>query len=171
MYQNHIKLLLLFTVMFLWLGCDQTKKTKKQTTHEIPSQVQVDTILNTYRFKIVNDTATLGIKKIVLNSKNKFILDLDYRDSKILVQELSKKDVIDENKTRFFLDTLTNDYTNQAALNDIKFKYTRGSTLYFEAILIDTIQKNKIFGRFNLFYKTQRKGDVYGWITDEVKKQ
>lgn len=166
---RYFKLLLFVAAILLWLSCSQTKKQEiKQGKDDIPNQFHRDTVLNTYRFKIVNDIATLDIKKIVVDSKIHFILDLDYRGSEILNKRLSKKDVIDENKTRLFLDTLTNDFTGRAILKDIKFKFTRGSTLYFDAVLLDTILQNKIFGRFNLFYKTDRKGEIYGWITDEV---
>jgi hypothetical protein len=67
-------------------------------------------------------------------------------------------------------DTVNSDYLNSAIIKNVEFDFVRANTLYFNAILENPIDGKEIIGRFNLFYRTKKKGIVYGWITDEIKE-
>ena len=88
-----------------------------------------------------------------------------------LTKTVNQSMVIDSNTTVHFLDSLHRDYTSEAVLSSVTFDFVRGATLYFNAELENVIEGKRIYGRFNLFYQSDRKGEVYGWITDSLKTQ
>lgn len=166
---RYLKHIVFFIIIIQYICCIESKKeTIKDKYTSVPVAKAVDTVLTTYRFKIVNDTAILNIQKINEDLKNHFILHLNYRGKNVLTKRLDKANIIEENQSRMFLDSINNDYTAKSNIKDIEFLFTRGSTLYFKCTLENNLEKKKIHGRFNLFYKSDRRGLVYGWITDEV---
>ncbi|GJM34899.1 MAG: hypothetical protein DHS20C18_39000 [Saprospiraceae bacterium] len=140
---------------------------------ETPPIVQENTLME-YPIKIGNHKAVVRIVgwDILENGVSKgrrFKIELTEKGFELLSVDVDKSVLIDNNETVHFLDSLNADYTPQAVIKDITYDFIRGNTLYFKAILENPEQNKEILGRFNLFYGTERKGEIYGWITDEVK--
>ena len=54
-------------------------------------------------------------------------------------------------------------------LDYVAFRGIRSNTLYFDAQLHNTLHNELIYGRFALFYRTEKMGRLYGYFTDSVK--
>ena len=158
-------------------GCANTSEKKEAVSETEKQQVNdsvpyksriVDTIKTAYPIQIGNHKGLVSVTKIVEGKPKYFTIELDYRNEKVISVYVDKSVLIDSNKIKMFIDTLNLDYTNGAFLTSVKYKFIRGNTLYFEATLENKAAKKEVYGRFNLFYGTPRKGEVYGWITDSI---
>ena len=138
-------------------------------------KIMVDTLTSSFPLQIGNDK---GFVKIVgirtfegqKLTKSDFIISLNEILNFSISKQLNKSILIDSNETVFFKDTVNTDYLNSAIIKNVKFNSVRANTLNFDAIFENSVDKKKIIGRFNLFYRTKKKGIVYGWITDEIKE-
>lgn len=166
-------------VLHLLYGCANNSEKKEAAPETEKQQVSdsvsykspiVDTINTAYPIQIGNHKGLVSVKKIVEGKPKYFVIDLDYRNEKVISVHVDKGVVIDSNKTRMFLDTLNLDHTHGATLTYVKYEFIRGNTLYFEATLENEAAQKEVYGRFNLFYGTPRKGEVYGWITDSIQE-
>lgn len=148
----------------------ETSKPNSISTHKIV----VDTLKSSYPVQIGNDKGLikiLGIKTYEgkkLTSSN-FYISLNDIPKFTLYKQIDKNVLIDSNETVFLKDTVNYDYLNSALIKNMEFDFVRANTLYFNATLENPIVGKEIIGRFNLFYRTKKKGMVYGWITDDVK--
>ena len=160
-------ILLVGALLLLVASC---KKDVKETDPiEDPQEIRIDTSVVSYNLQIGNDPARVEVTTISNNDAKDFSLDFFHKNEKKLSRSISKSDLIELNSSKLFLDSLTQDHTKDARLVDFKYQFVRGNTLYFEAMMRNEAQKKRIYGRFNMFYQTYRKGEIYGWITDSVK--
>ena len=170
----------IFLVLF-FVSCtnktgNKTIASKTEASKPLKQDVlSADTLNTAFPAKVGGFNGTVNIKGI-RNFKNDtliasdFLISLDDISIFNVSRRVDKKILIDYNKFVYFKDTVNLDYLNNAVLKSVEFDVVRANTLYFSAILENPIEGKEIHGRFNLFYKTDRKGIVYGWITDEVRE-
>ena len=175
-----IPLLLVYIVLFT--NCESKNQESSSTTGfqavedstKKGSEIIRDTISAKAPVRIGNDFGKVHIKGVRVYRGNKlarsdFEISLEEIDAHPLVRPLNISSIVDSIQTVLFKDTTTQDYTQRAIIRSIDFEFVRANTLYFIAELENPTEHKEIFGRFSLFYRTQKKGQLYGWITDRVK--
>lgn len=179
--QNGMRYRLKILVLILLTSCLNTSKNKlvKEKSEEpkttVSNTVIADTTNTSFPIQIGNDKGLLKItayrsyKDQKLTNSN-FIITLADIPQYSMSKKLSKRDVIDANETVILKDTIHADYLNGAILKKIEFDFVRSNTLYFNAVLENSVAEKEILGRFSILYTTKQKGMIYGWITDEVKE-
>lgn len=145
-----------------------------------PKQVEsngiiVDTLKSSFPVQIGNDNGTVKVFGIRTYEDQKltnsdFVISLNDVPNFSITRRIDKTVLIDSNETVLLKDTVNSDYLTSAIIKNVEFDFVRANTLYFNAILKNPIDGKEIIGRFNLFYRTKKKGIVYGWITDEIKE-
>lgn len=139
------------------------------------NKVTSDTLNSIFPVQIENDKGSVNITGIRTFKNGKlaesgFVISLVDISDFSLIRELDKSVLIDSNGTVLSKDTINSAYLNSAVIKEIEFDYVRANTLYFKTVLENPAESKEIIGRFNLFYRTKKKGNIYGWITDEVKE-
>lgn len=158
----------------MWMSCGPKEENASVTELDISEIVRQDTVITSVPIRIGNETGTVkiqGIRKYIMDEivESYFIVELQDLPSHSLQRKLNKEIIIDDNTSVLFKDSTLSDFTDNAVVNNIEYASVRGNTLYFNATLLNQMYKKEINGRFNIFYATEKKGTVYGWITDEVK--
>ncbi len=175
-----MKITLTSLLLFVFVACadNPNKKAtdiKSNLSEDIaPSTTTIDTITSLFPIQIGNDQGEVKIvgMRTFENNKftnSKFIIALNELQDFSISKEVNKTILIDSNKTVRLKDTIHSDYLNGAIIKTIEFDFVRSNTLYFKALLENPNAQKEILGRFNLFYRTNKKGKLYGWITDEIK--
>ncbi len=141
----------------------------------VAKQTISDTTRTSFPVQIGNDKGTVKIvgMRTFKNEKlagSDFVISLNDIANSSITKRIDKGILIDSNETVFIKDTLNDDFLKSAVIKTIEFDFVRSNTLYFNAILENPLEAKEIFGRFNLFYRTKKKGLIYGWITDEIKE-
>ena len=158
---------------------EENKKTGEAIVIEEKSseknELYRDTISSTFPVQIGNDVGLVQIvgERIFINEQltdSDFLVSLGEIQDFSISKHLNKEILIDSNKTVLLKDSIKADYLNGAIIKEVEFEFVRSNTLYFKAVLENPIDHKEIKGRFNLFYRTKKKGLVYGWITDEVNE-
>ncbi|WP_159038510.1 hypothetical protein [Brumimicrobium mesophilum] len=137
--------------------------------------IYLDTINSTYPLQIGNNKGFVkvfgvGTYKDQKLIKSDFLISLVNIPNFSISKKIDKAVIIDSNENLLLKDTVNYDYLDLAIIKNVEFKFVRANTLYFNAILENPIDGKIIRGSFNLFYRTKRKGEVYGWITDEINE-
>ena len=101
---------------------------------------------------------------------NDFVITLKGISNYSLSKQINKHVLMDRISTLLLKDSINSKFIEEAVLQKVEFDFVRSNTLYFKAALLNPIEGKEILGRFNLFYRTAKKGTVYGWITDEVRE-
>lgn len=138
------------------------------------NEIIVDTLHSSFPVQIGNDNGSVNVVGIRTYENQQltgsdFVISLNDIPSYSMIKRIDKTVLIDSNETVLLKDTVNSDYLNSAIIKNVEFDFVRANTLYFNAILENPIDGKEIIGRFNLFYRTKKKGMVYGWITDEIK--
>lgn len=147
----------------------------KEHSSVATSEILVDTLNSSYPVQIGNDKGIIKVVGIRTYEDQKlmisdFVISLNGIPNFSISKRIDKSVLIDSNETVLLKDTVNSDYLNSAIIKNVEFDFVRANTLYFNAILENPIDRKEIIGRFNLFYRTKKKGIVYGWITDEIKE-
>ena len=134
-----------------------------------------DTISSSFPVQIGNDKGLVQIvgERTFINKQladSDFLVSLDEIQGFSISKYIDKEILIDSNKTVLLKDSINVDYLNGAIIKEVEFEFVRSNTLYFKVLFENPIDHKEIKGRFNLFYRTKKKGLVYGWITDEVNE-
>ena len=141
----------------------------------VSNQTIIDTIRTSFPVQIGNDK---GLVKVVgirtyRNEKlagSNFVISLNNIPNFSITKRIDKSILIDSNETVLLKDTLNADFLKSAVIKTVEFDFVRSNTLYFNAVLENSLKAKEITGRFNLFYRTKKKGLIYGWVTDEIKE-
>jgi len=156
---------------------DSDAQVSEAARKQSPPTIEIarDTTTATFPIQIGNDKGTVEITGIKTYANedltaSHFLVSLLDVESYSITKRLSKSDLIDTNESVHLLDTTNADYLENAAINDLEFHFVRGNTLYFNCTLVTSTAGMEIVGRFCLFYRTKRKGIVYGWYTDELNR-
>ncbi|GEM_PF-6114982 len=156
---------------------DLSVKTIEQNAEAKAHPVKTkDSVTSRYNVQVGNDKGFVVIQGgrnlsdgIISNST--FNIQLQEIEEHFVEVNVNTSNLIDSNKFCYFLDSANQDFTSGAVIESIEFASIRSNTLYFKATLINPAESKLIQGRFNLFYRTKKKGMIYGWITDEVEEQ
>jgi hypothetical protein len=176
-----MKFTLIILILALVVSCKyQTEKKSidsesKEQKIDKSNKIINDTINSSFPVRIGNDKGSVKIvgqrkyenKKLTTSN---FVISLVDITNLSLSKRIDKSILIDQNKIIILKDTINSDYLDSAIIKNIEFDFVRANTLYFNAILENPIEGKEIIGRFNLFYRTKKKGTVYGWTTDEIKE-
>ena len=134
-----------------------------------------DTIRSSYPVQIGNDKGFVHVvgKRTFKDRKlvnSIFSIRLKEIKDFSISRQIDQNTLVDSNSTNLHLGSIENDFLHSASIKHIEFQGVRSNTLYFKARLENPDLGKEIIGRFNLFYRTKKKGLVYGWITDEVRQ-
>ncbi len=164
-----------FFVMFIMFSCQSEPKTEETTTQakaEQPTSPR-DTTIQQYPERIGNEMVTIEVMNmppVTENEKGRHWKIRMEREGKTeLSIDVTPYVLFELNQTVLFKNAANVDFTDGAIIQEIEYKSVRSNTLYFSAILENPTEGKEVKGRFNLFYSTNRKGEIYGWITDEVR--
>lgn len=176
-----LNLIILILALASFISCADHGKSKstesemnKSKTAEV-NKVTSDTVTSSFPVQIGNDKGSVNVQGIRTFKGGKltrsdFVISLADISNYSLVRDINKSDLIDSNGSVLLKDTIHSDYLNSAIIKEIEFDFVRANTLYFKAVLENSEKKKEIIGRFNLFYRTKKKGIIYGWITDEINE-
>ena len=145
------------------------ESTKKEEM--TPLRISKDSINTSFPVQIENEKGFIKIfgqrqfKNNQLISSN-FTISIADIPKYLLVQNIEKESFKISDTDLKKTDTIN---MNNFVIKNIKFEFVRANTLYFNAVLQNPLNKREIVGRFNLFYQTNKKGRVYGWIVDEIR--
>lgn len=176
-----MRLTLIILTLASLFSCSENGKNKssvlelKESKVNESNKVTTDTMNSIFPVQIGNDKGSVNITGIRTFESGKlaksgFVISLDEISDFSLVREIDKSVLIDSNGSVLLKDTINSDYLNSAVIKEIEFDFVRANTLYFKTVLENPAESKEITGRFNLFYRTKKKGIIYGWITDEVKE-
>lgn len=138
-------------------------------------KILTDTLDSSFPVQVGNDKGLVKVVGIRTYEGKKltdsdFVISLNDITNYSISKKIDKSILIDSNTTVNYKDSVNSDYLNSAILKNVEFDFVRANTLYFNAILENAVDGKEIIGRFNLFYRTKKKGIVYGWFTDEIKE-
>ena len=175
-YNLLINLTLSISILF---GCQYIKKCElklpkdkrqvEQQKNEVNYSLK-DTLVKENLIQIGNSKALLKVLKINKIGASDWFVELHQNNKENFQVSIDKKTIIDLLRI-----DQKNDFTNRLTIDDFEIKYIqykkiRANSLYFKICLKNKVDNNLIYGRFNLFYQTKRKGEIYGWITDEIEE-
>ncbi|MEM6722744.1 MAG: hypothetical protein AAF598_01835 [Bacteroidota bacterium] len=171
-----MKILSLFSMLVCLIACHpQSPKEEPISNDSIPNVVQhVDTIFHQFPVLIANDRGTVQInglrtlenQRITTSRFNIGLLGFPQRELAFQIDEHTIQDHLPDFYSN---DSTLLAFLNEAVISDITFDFVRANTLYFNLKLENTSLKKQLFGRFNVFYQTKRKGQLYGWMLDDVQ--
>jgi hypothetical protein len=176
-----MKLTVNILILIFLVSCSNKTENKvdESDTEEIKpvvsNQILSDSTRTSFPVQIGNDKGSVKIvgvrafKDEELSSSD-FIISLNDIANFSITKRIDKSVLIDSNETVLLKDSLKGDFLKSAIIKTIEFDFVRSNTLYFNAILENPLEGKEIIGRFNLFYRTKKKGVIYGWITDEIKE-
>ncbi|MEL6810989.1 MAG: hypothetical protein AAFP76_06615 [Bacteroidota bacterium] len=139
---------------------------QEQTRHQ--DQAVSDTTVTIYPMSIGNDKASVEVKRIAYEDNLDWWIKLTRSEKRVLEVPVSKEIVVDSNTSVFYQDSLHLKYVKDTRIKHITYSFIRSNTLYFEVLFENQKAQKEIFGRFNLFYGTEKKGEIYGLITDSI---
>lgn len=164
-----------FFVMLMLFSCQsdsKTEQTTKQPKLEQPASPR-DTLIQQYPERIGNDMVTIEVMNmppVTENAKDRhWKIRMERKGKTELAIDVTPYVLFKLNQTVLFKNAANADFTDGAVIKEIAYKSVRANTLYFSTILENPEEGKEIEGRFNLFYSTDRKGEIYGWVTDEVR--
>jgi len=127
-----------------------------------------DTTLTRYPMAIANDKSVVEVRRIRKGRTLDWQIRLIRAKKEILRTPVTKTLVVDSNSTVFYQDSLHQKYMVGAIIREISYDFIRANSLYFNVIFENTEADKEIQGRFNLYYGPKRKGEIYGFITDNM---
>jgi len=165
------KIFFLALLLILAFGFEGCQLDKEEENLESSADLFQDNIIREYPIRIGNDQAMLRILNVFNKEKStrEFSIQLTKEGEEKLNKDIDVNTLFNLNETVSILDTTTSDYLIGSSIKEIIYSGIRSNTLYFKTELENMKANKKIKGRFNLFYRTNKKGKVYGWITDEIE--
>ena len=173
-----MKIFLAAIVTLLLVSCSSDSKrhnssSSSEKENKNAEALVVDTLTKSFPIQLGNDKGQLKIieeKEFELQKfkDNRFIVSLEGFPGISFSKDIDMRTILEFAKEDL-KGPVTFDYLEEAIIVEIDFTGVRSNTLMFNARLINSKQGKEILGRFSLFYRTGKKGKVYGWFVDEVR--
>ncbi len=165
--------ILIFTIVTLFFqACQSDQQAAETSRTQVTNPPQPDTLVQKYPERIGDDMVTIEVYSMppvtASEAGRHFKIRLVRKGTQELFIDVTPYVLFKLNQTVLFKNAAEADFTDGAMIKEIVYKNVRANTLYFSAVLENPAENKTIKGRFNLFHSTDRKGEIYGWITDEV---
>lgn len=133
-----------------------------------------DSFTSTFPVQIGNEKGSVkivGIRRIQDKTitNRTFTISLEGIKEHTLSKQIDRATFEQFKENALSKDAIGVDFWRDMTIQRLEFDFVRGNTLYFTAILKNRVAQKAIAGRFSVFYSSSKKGQVYGWITDEVQ--
>ena len=149
------KFITLIAILLL-ISCNQANNSKTSETIESEKLSEINKVFET-AIKIENDSAKVIVKH---KSDNDFEISLHQEDSIFLTS-------IDEQFIST-IDSLASFTSTDVLIEKVEYKSIRANTLHFDYKAVYQNSGTQIHGRFNLFYRTEKKGEIYGTVITKI---
>ncbi|MEM8582711.1 MAG: hypothetical protein AAGF87_00510 [Bacteroidota bacterium] len=154
-------------------GSDNENTLADQPQAEEAPIIHFDSLSATYPTQIGNDRGFVEISGVQTFENeqlvgSEFIISLNDITNYPFSKTISIDTLIAVNEVESHQDTLDHSYFDGAVIRSIYYRSVRANTLYFDVVLQNASQQKEVMGRFNLFYRTEKEGKVYGWFADSI---
>lgn len=161
-------------LLVLLASCSQKPTEIQRKTSLKPSNtLHTDSLKKSFPVRIENSTGEIVISgfrtfkdKLLVDSY--FTITLLNIDHYSIFKTIKASNIFEPNELQKEMDSVKGEFLDSAILKSLEFRSIRSNTLYFNAILENPKEGKEIKGRFNLFYRTKKKGILYGWQRDEI---
>lgn len=155
-------------LLVFWIICCIISCSTQSEKRPIPTfnELHIDSILSSFPVQVGNDKGQIVIKAIRTFEndtlvRSSFLVTLDsiedYSISKFITIDVLRESGMKEDEQ-----DSTKSVYQSTVISEMIFEGIRSNTLTFKTLISNTKTGENISGRFNLFYRTQKKGLVYG---------